>query len=208
MRTWLGRVAVLLVLALARSPATPVEAQGGSADVDDAVALGASLAYLQARASELGIRDAQQEFRLRRVVRDARGQTHVRLEQVYQGIPVWGQQLIVHIDPGGAPRSVTGAYLPGIAVSTRAVISSEQARTIAYQRFPGPLTGTPEPDLVLYPRDGRVCLVFRVVLSDDTTPRRIVVFVDATTGQIVDSYDDLRTLAPADPPERGSTRCP
>ena len=206
MRTWLGRVAVLL--ALAGGPATPVEAQGGAADVDDAVALRTSLAYLQARASELGIRDAQQEFRLRRVVRDARGQTHVRLEQVYQGIPVWGQQLIVHIDPGGAPRSVTGAYLPGIAVSTRAVISSEQARTIAYQRFPGPLTGTPEPDLVLYPRDGRVCLVFRVVLSDDTTPRRIVVFVDATTGQIVDSYDDLRTLAPADPPERGSTRCP
>jgi Zn-dependent metalloprotease len=164
--------------------------------MDDALALRTSLAYLEARAAELGIRDAQQEFRLRRIVRDGLGHTHVRLEQVYQGVQVWGRQLVVHLDPGGAPQSVTGAYLPGIAVSTHATLSSQQARGIAQQRFPGALFGTPETELVLYPQDGRVRLVFRVVLSDDATPRRMVVFVDATTGQLVDSYDDLRTLVP------------
>ena len=60
-----------------------VAAQGDASSVDDAAALSASFAYLQARASEWGIRNAQNEFRLRQVVRDSLGQSHVRLDQVY-----------------------------------------------------------------------------------------------------------------------------
>jgi len=89
------------------------------------------LGYLQARASDWGIRNAAQEFRLRTVVRDSLGQTHVRLDQVHQGVPVWGQQLIVHLGPSGAPLSASGAYLPRIAVSTRPVISADGARADA-----------------------------------------------------------------------------
>jgi len=81
MTLWLGRVAIFLgllgVLAL------PVGAQGASG-VDDGQALRASLAHLQARASQWGIQNASQEFRLRKVVRDSLGQTHVRLDQVHQ----------------------------------------------------------------------------------------------------------------------------
>ena len=191
MTLWLGRVAIFLgllgVLAL------PVGAQGASG-VDDGQALRASLAHLQARASQWGIQNASQEFRLRKVVRDSLGQTHVRLDQVHQGVPVFGKQLIVHLDRSGAPQSVTGAYLAGIAVATQPAISADHARTVATQQFPGPLAKTPEAELVLYPRDGQVQLVYRVVLSDDAAPRRIVAFVDAATGQVVHSYNDLRTL--------------
>ncbi len=192
MRAWLGRVAI--VLGLLGALALPVGAQGATSGVDDGVAVRTSLSYLQTQASQWGIRNASQEFRLRQIVRDSLGQTHVRLDQVYQGVPVFGQQLIVHLDRSGAPQSVTGAYLAGIAVSTQPALSADQARTVATQHFPGPLAKTPEADLVLYPRDGQIHLVYRVVLSDDAAPRRIVAFVDAATGQIVHSYDDLHTL--------------
>ena len=161
-----------------------------------------SLTYLQTQASEWGIRNAPEEFRLRQVVHDTLGQTHVRLDQVHQGVPVFGQQLIVHFDPDGAPRSITGEYLSGITVSTQPTISGDEARTLARQRFPGPLDNTPAVELVLYPQDPNVRLVYRVVLNDDREPRRIMVFVDAITGDIVHSYNDLRTLLPSRLPTR------
>src|SRR3989338_5201872 len=89
----------------------------GAASGNDATLASASVAYLQARAADWGIRRADQEFRLRRVVGDALGQTHVRLDQVRQGVPVVGRQLVVHFDRGGSPRSITGAYLAGITAA-------------------------------------------------------------------------------------------
>ena len=169
----------------------------GAASGNDATLASASVAYLQARAADWGIRRADQEFRLRRVVRDALGQTHVRLDQVHQGVPVVGRQLVVHFDRGGSPRSITGAYLAGITAATRPLVSAQDAQDAARRQFPGALSNPPAVDLVLYPTSGGAQLAYRVVLADDATPRRVVAFVDALTGALVHSYNDLRSLAPA-----------
>lgn len=188
---------IIMVLELVGSLALPMGVQGGASSVDDALAVHTSLAYLHLRASEWGIRNAYAEFRLRQVVQDTLGQIHVRLDQVYQGVPVFGQQLIVHLDRDGVPQSITGVYLEGIAVSTQPVLSAQEARTVAQQRFPGALTKTPQAEMVLLPQEGEVRLVYRVVLHDEATPRRVVAFVDAISGEVVHSYNDLRTLLPA-----------
>jgi Fungalysin/Thermolysin Propeptide Motif len=111
MRAAVGRMA--LVFGLMGGLILTSGAHGQSSRIDDAAAVRTSLAYLQARAAEWGIWNASEEFRLRQVVRDPLGQTHVRLDQVYQGVPVFGQQLIVHLDHNGVSLSVTGAYLAG-----------------------------------------------------------------------------------------------
>jgi len=116
-KAWVGGLAI--VLGLIGSVSMTGAAQGDASSVDDATALSASLAYLQTHAPELGIRDAHNEFRLRQVVRDSLGQIHVRLDQVYRRVPVYGKQLIAHLDEAGVPHSVTGAYLAGIDVSTQ-----------------------------------------------------------------------------------------
>ena len=138
--------------------------QGNGSSEDDAAALSASLAYLQTHASQWGIRDAQKEFRLRQVVRDSLGQSHVRLDQMYQRLQVFGQQVIVHLDQSGTAHSVTGAYRAGIDISTQPAISIQEARTSAQQHSPGPVDTTPEADLVVYPQGEDVRLVYRVVL--------------------------------------------
>jgi len=195
MKAGLSRIAI--VLGLVGSLTLLMGVQGGASPVDDALAVDTSLAYLQTRASERGILNAYEEFRLRQVVQDSLGQMHVRLDQVYQGVPVFGQQLIVHLDRDGVPQSITGAYRVGVAVSTRPVISDQEARTVAQQRFPGALGKTPEVEMMLLPRDRDVRLVYRVVLNDEATPRRVVVFVDAISGDVVHSYNDLRTFLPS-----------
>ena len=122
--------------------------------VTDAQAVSVSLAYLQAHASSWGIQNASQELRGRGVVRDSIGQTHVRLDQVHQGVPVVGKQLVVHLDGNGAALSANGAFQAGIAASVQPVLSAAQARDAAVQRFPGPLAGGAAIELVLYPQGG------------------------------------------------------
>jgi zinc metalloprotease ZmpA len=204
MNVWLSRLAI--VFGLLGSFVMSGAAQGDGSSVDDAAALSASLAYLQTQAQEWGIRDAPSEFRLRQVVRDSLGQSHVRLDQVYQGLQVFGQQVIVHLDQSGTAHSVTGAYRAGINLSTQPVISIQEARTRAQQHAPGAVDTPPQADLVVYPQGDDVRLVYRVVLHDDKTPRRVVAFVDANSGEVVHSYNDLHTLLPSDTPPRLSTR--
>jgi len=203
MHAWVRRFAV--VLGLIGGFALTDGASGGPSIVDDATAVNTSVAHLQARAADWGIRKADDEFRLRRVVRDSLGQTHVRLDQVSQGLPVFGHQLIVHLDQSGAPQSVTGTYLAGITASPRPAVSGHQARAVARGQFPGPLTETPQVELLWYPLNGVARLAYRVVLNDDETPRRVVAFVDAVTGTLVHSFNDLRTIAPSPawPPASG-----
>ena len=195
MRAWLGQM--IIVLVVIGGLQLPVGVRGGTSQVDDALSVNRSLAYLQTQAPNWGIQDAYQEFQLRQVVRDSLGQMHIRLDQVHQRVPVFGKQLIVHFDSDDTPRSITGAYLPGIAVSTRPAISVQEARAIARQRFLGPFTNAPETELMLYPQDEGVRLVYRIALEDNLTPRRVVAFVDAASGQLVHSYNDLHTLLPS-----------
>src|SRR5688572_18742821 len=96
MNAWFVRI--VIVLGLVSGPFLSTGAQGASAPIDDPTAVDVSLSYLQRQASEWGIRNAREEFRLRQLVHDALGQTHVRLDQVYQGVSVLGQQIIVHLD--------------------------------------------------------------------------------------------------------------
>jgi hypothetical protein len=56
-------------------------------------------------------------FQVERVSRDGIGQTHVRLHQFYRGVPVFGAQLVVHMNELGI-RGVNGNFIPGIAVET------------------------------------------------------------------------------------------
>ena len=184
-------------------------AQGGAAGLDDQQALRRSLSHLTSRAREWGIRNPVAEFRLRRVSRDNLNQIHVRLDQLHEGVPVFGQQLIVHLKADGSLHSVTGAYRAGIAISTRPVLSTQKARTVAKENFPGPLSKNPEVELVVYPKNGDAVLAYRVVLEDEDTPRRVVAFVNAMTGELVHSYNDLRTLLPSTGlPARGQSRTP
>ncbi len=74
-----------------------------------AVAFYRSLQFL---APVLGIRQPEKEFRIFRYWRDALGMTHIRAEQHYQGIPVWGSELILHFDAGGRAYALSARIHP------------------------------------------------------------------------------------------------
>lgn len=57
--------------------------------------------------------------------------SHVRLPQMYRGIPVFGRELIVHMDPHEQIVAVNGEYAPGLNVPSQPSITKELAEQVA-----------------------------------------------------------------------------
>lgn len=200
-----GLALMLMVFTISISNTQATEQNlNGASGIDDNKALQLSLSYLEDHSSDWGIQNPVEEFQLQSVFRDQLGMLHVRLNQEYKGVPVFGKQLIVHLNSDGSLRSITGDYKAGITVSTKPKLTRQEAKDKAIKKFPGPVTEAPVPELMLYPKDdGTVVLVHQVKIHDDETPRSIVAFVDADNGDIIFYYDDLQTLSPSVGTDKG-----
>lgn len=82
-----------------------LELRGQPAEVQPAYA------YLEALKKELRIETPVEEFEVLRVDADQLGYQHVRLQQVYQGVKVYGSELIVHTRQG-QPFVLNGRHYP------------------------------------------------------------------------------------------------
>lgn len=62
---------------------------------------------------------------------DELGLAHLRRQQIYQGLRVWGCQTIVHFDPDGSIYLVGGQTAPTPTVSTTPALNSDEVVSIA-----------------------------------------------------------------------------
>ncbi|MCU0494345.1 MAG: hypothetical protein MUD01_22380, partial [Chloroflexaceae bacterium] len=108
-----------------RLPYTPTAAERGNP-------LAIARGFLDANRALFGLRSAASELQLRRNEADHQlGYSHMRLDQVYQGIPVFGKQLVVHLDQQEQVVAVNGQFLPQLDVPTQPTISQRQAEEAA-----------------------------------------------------------------------------
>lgn len=156
-----------------------------------------SLAHLKANGKAHGLRDAAAELALLGADVDDFGQTHVRLSQVQDGVAVFGSHLITHLDATSV-LDVTGAAT-ATAPDTRPALKPARAIEAAQAAlgYTGAFANTPAATLVVLPnRDGSAGakLTYLVeLLVEDGTDRtgRYKYFIDATTGAVVWSYNDM-----------------
>jgi Zn-dependent metalloprotease len=75
---------------------------------------------------------AANEFQLVGMEPDALlGFSHVRLDQYYEGLRVFGRQITVHLDPDEKIVAVGGQYAPHINVDTQPALTKEEAEVLA-----------------------------------------------------------------------------
>jgi len=155
----------------------------------------AATQFLAMNSEMFGIANASDEFVLDQVQSDDLGMTHVRLQQVYSGIPVNGGQMIVHYSPDGEwVTAVNGYYVPQITLaSTSPAIDASSATQIAVQRLPNGKTEQ-EPILTIYtsalePGFSRNHLVWTVLLNAGDV--RNLYVIDAQTGTVLAVKDRL-----------------
>ena len=148
--------------------------------------------------------------------RDELAHTHVRVQQTVRGVPVWGAQSAVHLDPDGAVYAWGGDVHPEAAALRSTTPSLSAAAAIARaegalepgtvfrtSNAPDGLSAdapdwTPDARLVIYPADGIYALAYHVRLFVEAPqPANWEVFVDARSGLILHRFNSLHTFDPA-----------
>jgi len=155
-----------------------------------------AVAFFSTNKEAFRMTDPASEFVVGRQVEDEMGMVHLQMDQVYKGVPVFGSGMAVHFTSDNKIQTVNGHYMPGIAVSVEPDITVDQAVTTAAADLQGPSESSKyePPQLVILALGGtQAQLVWKVTLSNEDPPLRMVYFVDAHTGAIAARYDALES---------------
>ena len=123
--------------------------------------------------------------------KDALGQEHVRMQQVFKGLEVVGGELIVHMDAKSV-IGMNGRFVPDLNVPTRATVSADVASNSAKQFVANdggksPLVESIGKAVVFVDDEDRASLAMPVQVSyyGPDGPQIDDIYVDATNGAVV-----------------------
>lgn len=163
-----------------------------------------ALEFLQAHGAVVGMSEAERQslgaaksdaaaLRAVRVETDSIGMTHVRFDQFYRGLPVFGAQVVVHMDARGV-TAVNGTFVPKVSVPTTPSIPAARAAEIAVDTVRNRTGATglaaAGAELSVYRTGllegyyGENRLAYGVVVEGPRTKEQV--WVDATTGAVLD----------------------
>ncbi len=134
-------------------------------------------------------------FEEERVQVDKLGYTHVRLAQYYQGLPVVGGELVVHINDRDVIYQLNGKYLQAVKTSIQPSITADEALTIGLEEQKGKpdLQITRMPALVIY---GDYLAYHYVISHKGPDVGQWWYYVDAHTGKLIYRYNNIQYAAP------------
>lgn len=140
----------------------------------------------------LKLDDPQAETRIASSVTGVGGLTHVRLQQAFQGVPVWGKELLVHLDSSNGVYLVQGNSAPTPrGITTTPGITADAALTAVRVDLNADTDAAATTELVVYsPDHAPAALAYKI----DITPAidaRWVYIVDAVGGKILHRYSNL-----------------
>ncbi|MCY1043737.1 M4 family metallopeptidase [Corallococcus sp. bb12-1] len=129
--------------------------------------------------------------------RDELGHTHVRYAQVKAGLPVVGEELLVHLDEAGRVYLVNATARDGEGPLEAARVSPERAREAALAATSGGLTASVPREVFVRPTpDAALVRAFEVVVSGeapDGLPVQDHVFIGAADGAEVLRTSEIHT---------------
>jgi len=154
-----------------------------------------------------GLTNQADELRVMRTKSADRGRSFVRFQQVYQGVPVMGGELIVQLDASKNVLSANGEVLPDLAVDLVPTIDAEAARQTALAKVAKDYglsvadLSTTEPELWIYnpillggPGLRFNSLVWRMdVEPREPLPIRELVLIDAHLGAVALHFNQIDT---------------
>ncbi|MCS0639491.1 M28 family peptidase [Streptomyces sp. LP05-1] len=189
--------ALVLAAGLAGALAQPATAAGpqarSTAAADDPAARAVAAAD-RAVASGLDslVNAPQEQYERRQVTPWLKNLYSVAYERSYRGLPVVGGDAVVLADGTGDVRAVQSASAAPVDVATEPVVTARRAETVSRTRL-ARVDKVVDSRLVVKITDGRQALAWETVLTGRTAsaPSRLHVFVDARTGKVLDTHDEV-----------------
>ncbi len=162
-----------------------------------AAAFGTSLAPAGAAPTATGPSLGSGERLVQRgVVTDPDGTTHTRYDRTWDGMRVLGGDLVVERTSGGAQSDVHWNRKGAVAPASKTPrVSSSSARATGTARAQGRGAETSRSELVVWAGSGNPRLAYDVVtegVKADQTPTRLHTIVDADSGAVITSWDDVK----------------
>ncbi|MDM5153402.1 M4 family metallopeptidase [Bacillus sp. DX1.1] len=157
--------------------------------------------YLNAAKQDykLGEKSAEDSFKVKQVTKDSVGDaTVVRLQQVYEGIPVWGSTQLAHVGKDGALKVLSGTVAPDLdkkeKLKKQNKIEDKKAIEIAQQDLG--LTPKyevePSADLYVYQNGEEATYAYVVKLNFlDPEPGNYYYFIEADSGKVLNKYNTI-----------------
>jgi len=121
------------------------------------------------------------------------GRRHERLAQRYEGLPVFGAELVRQMD-GREVRSIVGHIYDNVAASTKPVVQEAEAVRIATTSVGATARSRGVPMLGVLPTSTGFALVWRIDVRSAADQRRQ--FVNAATGVLERSDELIWTQSP------------
>ena len=159
--------------------------------------------YLNAAKKDykLGEKSAEESFKVQQVVKDPVGEaTVVRLQQMYEGVPVWGSTQVAHIGKDGVLKVVSGTVAPDLdkkeKLKNKNKIDGKQAIAAA-QKDLGlnpKYEAEPSADLFVYQNGEETTYAYVVKLNFlDPEPGNYYYFVEADSGKVLNKYNTIHS---------------
>jgi Zn-dependent metalloprotease len=192
----LGAAALVAAAAVATAAgAAPASPSGSAPAAADAKSLAAaSAAHLVAsKAAGLHV-SAADAFIQHPVVSSKEGLQYVPYERTYHGLPVFGGDFVVVTNSAGQVLSTSVAQTRTITLSSLLpAVGAGRAAEIARSAQHATVDGVASNRLVVFALSGTPRLAWESVVAGHrgATPSRLHVFVDAGTGAVAYSYDEV-----------------
>jgi len=162
---------------------------------------------LQRHAELIGL-DSSSSLQVLGTETDVDGTQHIRYQQTFRGIPVWGEHVIVAQDRFGNVRSLSGRMVHGLEneiVARSAAISAETAAGIARAQSLGARVSAmtverqTSEQMIYVGDDDRAHLAYVVSFFADSkgggNPTRPFTIVDAQSGVVLSRWEGLTHAA-------------
>ncbi|WP_020063065.1 M4 family metallopeptidase [Bacillus sp. 123MFChir2] len=157
--------------------------------------------YLNAAKKDykLGEKSAEESFKVQKVVKDPIGEaTVVRLQQMYEGVPVWGFTQVAHIGKDGVLKVVSGTVAPDLdkkeKLKNKNKIDGKQAIAAA-QKDLGlnpKYEVEPSANLFVYQNGEETTYTYVVKLNFlDPEPGNYYYFIEADSGKVLNKYNTI-----------------
>ncbi|MBS4213533.1 M4 family metallopeptidase [Neobacillus rhizophilus] len=147
---------------------------------------------------KLGSKSALESFKITSSNKDKLGGTALRLQQLYNGVPVWGAAQAAFVAEDGTLNVFSGTVTPDLetkkGLNKEKKVNANQAIKIAeadlglspeYEK-------KPSADLVVFTQGNDANYAYLVNLNFlEPKPGNYNYFIDAATGEILNKYNDL-----------------
>ena len=142
-----------------------------------------------------GLNNPGQELSVKSAFTDDLSMTHVKYDQIINGIKIFPSQLIVHFNSDGSIESVNGNYIPTPVINTTPKLSGSSAVSIAKNLLGGYTPANESSELIIYRNNLSLRLAYEVKLPSYAYPDMKLI-IDANIGVLLEKDDGVRYDGP------------